>query len=220
MHMLVIHFIRTALAKLISCIFLLTFLDYFSEVEGLNMSEEEIVRETENLNMEDDDEIDKVEGSYRPPKEKTVEEILKADEDDESLRRYKAKLIPSSSPIIIEADNPNNVIVKQLALVVEGRPDEILDLTQGLDAIKNTTFVIKEGIEYRIRIDFMVQRDIVTGLKYVQKTTRKGFPVDKLSHMCGSYPPKNDVQCNFTQKETAPSGLTGRVGVDDRNYLL
>lgn len=31
--------------------------------------------------------------------------------------------------LIIEPDNPNRVLVKRLALVVEGRPDVVLDLT-------------------------------------------------------------------------------------------
>ena len=35
-------------------------------------------------------------------------------------------------------------------------------------------FVIKEGIQFRIRIEFIVQREIVTGLKYIQKTSRMG----------------------------------------------
>lgn len=37
-------------------------------------------------------------------------------------------------------------------------------------------FSIKEGVSYKIRIDFMVQREIVHGLKYVQKTFRVGIP--------------------------------------------
>lgn len=37
-------------------------------------------------------------------------------------------------------------------------------------------FVIKEGVQYKIRIDFVVQREIVHGLKYVQKTYRMGVP--------------------------------------------
>jgi hypothetical protein len=37
-------------------------------------------------------------------------------------------------------------------------------------------FIIKEGVSYRIRIDFIVQREIVHGLKYVQKTYRLGMP--------------------------------------------
>ena len=44
-------------------------------------------------------------------------------------------------------------------------------------------FVIKEGIKFRIRIDFVVQREIVTGLKYIQKTSRMGVTVDKMKHM-------------------------------------
>lgn len=66
------------------------------------------------------------------------------------------------------------VIVKQLALVVKDRPDEVLDLSTDLKNLKKKTFTVKEGINYQIRIDFYVQREIVTGLKYVQKITRLG----------------------------------------------
>lgn len=51
-----------------------------------------------------------------------------------------------------------------------------LDLTGDLSQLKKQTFVIKEGVSYRIRIDFVVQREIVHGLKYVQKTYRLGMP--------------------------------------------
>lgn len=44
--------------------------------------------------------------------------------------------------------------------------------------LKFQVFVIKEGVQYRIRIDFIVQREIVHGLKYVQKTYRLGVPGD------------------------------------------
>ena len=33
-------------------------------------------------------------------------------------------------------------------------------------------FTLKEGIKLRTRIEFIVQREIVTGLKYIQKTKR------------------------------------------------
>lgn len=35
--------------------------------------------------------------------------------------------------------------------------------------------MIKEGVQYKVRIDFIVQREIVHGLKYVQKTYRMGL---------------------------------------------
>ena len=65
---------------------------------------------------------------------------------------------------IIDHNNPNRVIVKELALLVDGRDDMVIDLqNSSLEEIKNTTFTIKEGIKYRIRIRFWVQREIVTG---------------------------------------------------------
>lgn len=33
------------------------------------------------------------EANYKPPPEKTIEEILETDKDDESLRKYKEKLL-------------------------------------------------------------------------------------------------------------------------------
>ena len=40
--------------------------------------------------------------------------------------------------LVVLPDDPRRVIVQKLALVVEGRPDEELDLTIGLDEIKKT----------------------------------------------------------------------------------
>lgn len=58
-----------------------------------------------------------------------------------------------------------------------------LDLTGDLSQLKKQTFVIKEGVSYRIRIDFIVQREIVHGLKYVQKTYRLGMPGETVCQM-------------------------------------
>lgn len=46
-------------------------------------------------------------------------------------------------------------------------------------------FTIKEGVQYKIRIDFIVQREIVHGLKYVQKTYRLGVPGNWITRLIG-----------------------------------
>lgn len=92
--------------------------------------------------------------------------------------------------------------MKKLALCVPGRDDMELDLTGDITKLKKQVricfviflgcgkdfanfhlcfvcfkvFTIKEGVQYKIRIDFIVQREIVHGLKYVQKTYRMGVP--------------------------------------------
>ncbi len=120
------------------------------------------------------------------------------------------------------------MIVKKLSLVVEGRDDMVLDLSDDLTDLKKQTFTIKEGIKYKIRIDFFVQREIVHGLKYIQKTYRVGVPVDKMTQMVGSYPPKLEIQSYTTPFEEAPSGLISRGSYtvsslftdDDKNEYL
>ena len=78
-------------------------------------------------------------------------------------------------PYIAEPDNPKKVLVRKLVLVSEGQTEKELDLTVDLSKLKQTVFTIKEGVQYRIRIEFFVQHEIVTGLKYVQRTYRKGI---------------------------------------------
>lgn len=64
--------------------------------------------------------------NYKPPPEKTLKDLLEADKEDESLRKYKEALlgeVAKEEAIIVEPDNPKKVIVKKLALVVSGRED-------------------------------------------------------------------------------------------------
>ncbi|XP_058130170.1 rho GDP-dissociation inhibitor 1 [Anopheles ziemanni] len=150
--------------------------------------------------------------NYQPPPQKTIEEIMAADAEDESLRKYKEALLgeAQAEKIIFDASDTRKVIVKKLALLVAGRDPMELDLTGDLSKLKKNVFVIKEGIQYKLRIDFIVQREIVHGLKYVQKTYRMGVPVDKMVQMVGSYPPKKEIQSYTTPFEEAPSGMMAR----------
>jgi len=158
----------------------------------------------------DHDDLDEDVG-YKAPEKKTLDEIMTLDKDDEALERYKASLLGNQEKgVVVYPDDDRQVIVQALALVVDGKPDTILDLTQDLNEIKKKKFVLKEGIKFRIRIDFVVQREIVTGLKYIQKVSRMGVTVDKMKHMVGSYAPKATPHSYVTPYEDAPAGMTGR----------
>ncbi|XP_034482277.1 rho GDP-dissociation inhibitor 1 [Drosophila innubila] len=168
--------------------------------------------ETETKHAEEHHDEDVHDSNYQAPPEKTIAEIMAADQEDESLRRYKEKLLGAAQAeqIIVDPNDSRKVIVKKLALVVEGRDDMELDLSGDIGNLKKQLFVIKEGVQYKVRIDFIVQREIVHGLKYVQKTYRMGVPVDKMTHMVGSYPPKKEIQFYLTPAEEAPSGMVSR----------
>ncbi|KAF9309092.1 hypothetical protein BGZ91_007554, partial [Linnemannia elongata] len=89
-----------------------------------------------------------------------------------------------------------------LALEVAGRPDVILDLTKSEEELKKHSFTIKEGIEYRLKVLFKVQHEVVSGLKYMHVIKRH---VDKTEEMIGSYAAKPDFLA-----EEAPSGMLAR----------
>ncbi|KAH7695582.1 rho guanine dissociation factor isoform 1 [Aphelenchoides avenae] len=165
--------------------------------------------------------------NYVPPAQKSVNEILEADSQDESLKKYKETLLGGAAPgnvPLIEPDNPNNVLVKKLSVTIDGKPTHTVDLP----ASEEFTLQIKEGSVYKIELQFYVQRDIVTGLKYLHKVSRLGISVAKEAYMLGSYGPKGELYTYSTPQEEAPTGMMGRgkyrvrslITDDDKNRWL
>lgn len=154
--------------------------------------------------------------TYQPPPEKSIDAMLEADQEDESLQNYKKALLGGAmggtGSVVVDESDPRKVIVKSISLVVESeeRPGMTLDLTEDPKTIKSKSFTLKEGVKFRFRIDFIVQREIVHGLKFVQKTYTKGIPVDKMTHMVGSYAPKDTTHSWLSPPEDAPSGMLSR----------
>uniref|UniRef100_A0A8D1Z4U7 Rho GDP-dissociation inhibitor 1 n=1 Tax=Sus scrofa TaxID=9823 RepID=A0A8D1Z4U7_PIG len=95
--------------------------------------------------------------NYKPPAQKSIQEIQELDKDDESLRKYKEALL---GRVAVSADpNVPNVVVTRLTLVCSTAPGPLeLDLTGDLESFKKQSFVLKEGVEYRIKISFRVRR--------------------------------------------------------------
>jgi len=153
-----------------------------------------------------DDDVDTTPG-YKPPAEKSMDEMLNLDQEDESLQKYKQSLLGDAKASTFWPDDARKVIPKSISLEVEGREVPPLDLTGDLASLKDQSFTIKEGTNYRLKMNFCVQREIVTGLKLVMKTSRKGIKVDSTTHMVGSYGPKQEEQSYMTPMEEAPSGM-------------
>jgi len=168
---------------------------------------------------------------YKVGKKVALDELLAADKDDESLRKYKASLLGNIDQSV--KDDPRRVVVKEMRVAFESRPGGdivyTLDSPEDLIAMKNTPFTLKEGCNYKITISFKIQHDIVSGLKYVNSAYRKGIRVAKEEQMLGSFGPQAAPhQVTFPRHgwEEAPSGLLARGSytaksqfVDDDNEL-
>uniref|UniRef100_A0A1B0FN32 Uncharacterized protein n=1 Tax=Glossina morsitans morsitans TaxID=37546 RepID=A0A1B0FN32_GLOMM len=111
--------------------------------------------------------------NYQPSPEKATDEIAAADREDAGLRRYKKIMLHDTAQtekIVVDMNDQRKELLKKLALNVDRHKDIKLDLTGDLSQLKEQVFVILEGVQYKMRIDFLVQREIMYGLKFVQKT--------------------------------------------------
>lgn len=168
---------------------------------------------------EDDLQASTTEG-FKVGEKKTVEEYAKLDQNDESLNRWKASLGISSSPAIqVDPKDQRRCVIKSLALEVEGRPDITIDLTApgSVEALKSKPFTIKEGAKFRMKANFVVQHDVLSGLKYLQVTKRKGIRLAKNEEMIGSFAPNTLDKPVYEKKfepDEAPTGMLARGHYD------
>eukprot|EP00116_Pleurobrachia_bachei_P012238 sb/3472500/ len=135
------------------------------------------------------DEDEEVTPGYVAPAKKTVEEINNLDADDEALVRYKQTLLGGAAGI-----NSGGLEVKilKMTFMSEGRDSIDLDLTGDLSSLKEQCITIKEGCEYKLKFQFTVGNQIVSGLRFQQNISRKGLPVSKLNLMLGSFGPREE----------------------------
>ncbi|CAH8557157.1 unnamed protein product [Schistosoma turkestanicum] len=155
---------------------------------------------------DDGDFDDGVKSKYKAPEKRTLEELKDLDKEDESLQRYKQALLgPALGNFEVPfPDNPSNVVFQKFYILIDGQADIIFDLRGDLSTLKLKPVQIVEGCSYRVQIEFFVQRDIVSGLRFKQWTHKGPIPADKLSVMLGSYGPQSKAHIWTSEPEQAP----------------
>ncbi|KAF8461348.1 rho guanidine dissociation inhibitor [Kalaharituber pfeilii] len=181
----------------------------------------------------DDDLVPSTTQGYKLGEKKTVDEYTKLDAEDKALARWKASLGLGVGDTIGDPNDKRLVVILQLSLEVLGRPDVVLDLTtpNALEQLASKPFTIKEGAQYSMKVQFRVQHEVISGLRYLQKVQRKSIQVDKSEEMMGSFAPNTKQNPLYEKKfaqEEAPSGMLyrghyevhSRFMDDDRNIHL
>jgi len=150
---------------------------------------------------------------YKKPKEATLEQMKNMDANDESLNKWKASLLKSPAG---PANDPRRVVIIKMTLEAQGRDDISiqLDTPAAVETARSKVFTIKEGCDYRLKVTFRVQHEIVTGLKYAHVVKRMGVKVDKSNEMIGSYGPNVEPYEKKFPMEQAPSGMMARGKYD------
>ncbi|XP_051037001.1 rho GDP-dissociation inhibitor 3 isoform X5 [Phodopus roborovskii] len=118
---------------------------------------------------------------------------------DETVPEYQAPR-KKSMLAIWQLDPEDMSLVKYKQALLGPLPPIMGDLA----ALKNQVFILKEGIEYK------VNKEIVSGLKCLHHTYRRGLRVDKAIFMVGSYGPRAQEYEFVTTVEEAPRGALAR----------
>ncbi|XP_065706825.1 rho GDP-dissociation inhibitor 3 isoform X1 [Patagioenas fasciata] len=194
------------------------------------------------LSLEEEEDAD-VALAYKTPEKKSLQEIQELDPGDESLRKYKQALL-GAIPAAVDASVPN-VQVTRLTLMCEQAPGPItMELTgerwghpweeEGgkgcwadglsphagdLEVLRGRAFVLKEGVDYRVKVSFKVNREIVCGLRCLHLTYRRGRPVDRDVFMVGSYAPRAEEYEVVTPAEEVPRGWLARGSYHVRSLI-
>ncbi|KAJ2840702.1 rho GDP dissociation inhibitor [Coemansia sp. 'formosensis'] len=148
--------------------------------------------------------------NYKVSEKKAVNELQNLDANDESLNKWKASLGLGQAQLRFP-DDERTVIVQ--ALVLQSGDHIIrMDVSnkKAIEELSKRTVSIKEGIEYTFKIEFVVQREVVSGLVFLQKLKRMNVTVERTEDMCGSFGPKYETQEKRFPVATAPSGMMAR----------
>lgn len=141
----------------------------------------------------------------------SVSDLMQQDAEDESLARYKEKLLGSAaSGDLGKVDDPRRVVVTEFKVVFEdpGKSDFVC----AFEKLKDTPFKLQQGCKYRFQIEFRVQHEIVSGLRFVNEVKRMLFSqTEELT--LGSFAPASEPHSFVSPRrgwEEAPSGMMAR----------
>ncbi|XP_072975861.1 rho GDP-dissociation inhibitor 1-like isoform X1 [Typha angustifolia] len=170
--------------------------------------EEEEEEEEEEVDGDDEDEEVGVDG-FVPGPLIPLKEQLEKDKDDESLRRWKEKLLGCIDGELNAGQMEPEVAFHSIGIVSEGCA-EIVNPLPLAENQSRVLFTLKEGSHYRLKLTFSVKHNIVSGLTYVNTVWKKGLRVDQTKGMLGTFAPQFDSYEHLLEEETTPSGALAR----------
>ncbi|KGN58282.1 rho GDP-dissociation inhibitor 1 [Cucumis sativus] len=156
----------------------------------------------------EESEVDDKDG-FTPGPLLSLKEQLEKDKDDESLRRWKEKLLGCLESDLSEQREPE-VKFHSIGII----SDEFGEVNTPLPVNENESgrvlFTLQEGSRYQLRLTFTVTHNIVSGLSYSNKVWRGGLIVDQTQGMLGTFAPQREPYVETLEEETTPSGILAR----------
>lgn len=177
----------------------------------LTISEVLLVDDDEEGEFDDEDvrEGDGVVAGFRPGPLVSLKEQIEKDKDDDSLRRWKEKLLGC-----IEGDLNGQMEPEVKFHSIGIISDDFGEITTPLPIDENQNghvlFTLKEGSRFQLKLTFNVMHNIVSGLAYSNTVWKAGLQVDQSKGMLGTFAPQREPYVHTLEEETTPSGALAR----------
>ncbi|ESR57017.1 hypothetical protein WN944_016663 [Citrus x changshan-huyou] len=177
----------------------------------LTISEVLLADEDEEEEYDDEDvkEGDGVVAGFSPGPLVSLKEQIEKDKDDDSLRRWKEKLLGC-----VEGDLNGQMEPEVKFHSIGIISDDFGEITTPLPIDKNQNghvlFTLKEGSRFQLKLTFNVMHNIVSGLTYSNTVWKAGLQVDQSKGMLGTFAPQREPYVHTLEEETTPSGVLAR----------
>ncbi|KAK4344735.1 hypothetical protein RND71_034911 [Anisodus tanguticus] len=171
---------------------------------GLNVNEEKRSEEDDEHHQ---DPVD-ITTSYVPGPLLSLKDQIEKDKEDESLRRWKEKLLGCLESDLNGQMEPE---VKFHSVgILSSDFGEINTPLPIKEESKSVLFTLREGSEYRLKLTFSVLHNIVSGLSYTNTVWKAGLQIDQSKGMLGTFAPQREPYIHMLEEEIIPSGALAR----------
>ncbi|KAJ8749116.1 hypothetical protein K2173_013723 [Erythroxylum novogranatense] len=139
----------------------------------------------------------------------SLKEQIEKDKDDESLRRWKEKLLGCVESDLNGQMEPE-VKFQAIGILSDDFGEINTPLPVNEDHNVGLFFSLREGSRYRMKLTFSVLHNIVSGLTYSNTVWKAGLQVDQSKEMLGTFAPQREPYVHTLKEEITPSGLLAR----------
>ncbi|MED6111584.1 hypothetical protein PIB30_053557 [Stylosanthes scabra] len=178
--------------------------------QQLNQKPREV--EEEQAEQEEEEEIfggDHKNGGFVPGPLLSLKEQIERDKEDESLRRWKEKLLGCLESDLDDQLDPE-VKFHSIGILSEDFGEIVTRLPVDEHHNGRNLFTLREGSRYQLKLKFSVLHNIVSGLAYSNTVWKGGLQVDQSKGMLGTFAPQKEPYVYALKEDTTPSGALAR----------
>ncbi|GAU43443.1 hypothetical protein TSUD_335050 [Trifolium subterraneum] len=180
----------------------------------IDKTKQQITQKSTHTDSSDDDEeeqsIDHSKKSvFVPGPLLSLKEQIEKDKEDESLRRWKEKLLGCIESDLDGQVDPE-VKFHSIGILSEDFGEIVTPLPVEESQNGRTLFTLREGSRYQLKLQFSVMHNLVSGLTYSNTVWKGGLQVDQSKGMLGTFAPQKEPYVYALKEDTTPSGALAR----------